>query len=109
MKAAVSLLEKAPSRFLFDHLELVTQALDRAEGFGDDCLGRVAGRFYTIATGGERSGPSGQPFPEDVALRDRCQEALRSLPPGGAAHRLFRDVLSRAEREIQSATEEDED
>src|SRR5262249_28688635 len=106
---AAALLEEVPNRFVFDHLELVGQTLDRAEGFGDECLGAVARGFSKIAPSGMRSGTPGQPYPQDIALRDRCLEVLPRLPEGGTANRLFRDVLRRAERDIEAAAREDDD
>jgi hypothetical protein len=109
MEAAAGLLNKAPNSFVFGHLELVSRALDRAEGFGDDCFRRVGGIFYSIATSGMRSGPSGQPFPQDIALRKRCQELLSTLPAGSSVFRLVRDVLRTVERDIQAATQDDDE
>jgi hypothetical protein len=109
METAVALLDKAPSHFVFDQLELVGRTLARAETFGDERLNAVSGVFYKIATSGTRSGTSGQPFPQDLALRDRCQEVLPRLPAGSAAYRLFRNVLRRAERNIHEAVREEEE
>jgi hypothetical protein len=109
MGTAAALLEEARSRFVFDQLELVGRALDRAEAFGEECLRAVGGVFYKVATSGMRSGTSGQPFPQDLALRDRCQEVLPRLPAGGPAYCLIRDVLRRAERDIQAAVRDEEE
>jgi hypothetical protein len=109
METAAALLEDAPKLFVFEQLGLVSSALDRAETFGDDCLNTVAGVFYKIAYSGTRSGTSGQPFPQDIALRDRCREVLPRLTAGCAAFRLFRDVLRTAERDIDAAAQEEGD
>jgi hypothetical protein len=109
METAGALLKRACSRFVFDQVDLVGRALDRADAFGDECLRAVGGVFYKIATSGMRSGTPGQPFPQDLALRDRCQEVLPRLPAGGAAYHLFRDVLRWAGRDIQAAIREEED
>jgi hypothetical protein len=105
LEVATALLEEAPSGFVFDQIDLVSRVLDRAEGFGDGCSRAVAWFFYKIATSGMRTGTPGQPFPKDIALRDRCQEVLAKLPVGCAASRLFRDVLSKADRDIEVAVQ----
>jgi hypothetical protein len=109
METAAALLDSAPSRFVFDYLELVSRTLDRAEAFGEDWQRRARGVFYKIATSGTRSGTAGKPFPKDIALRDRCREVLATLPTGGAAYRLFRDVLERAERDIRAAAKDEDE
>jgi hypothetical protein len=109
IKTAATLLEEAPSQFVFDHLDLMVRILDRAEAAGDGCLRGVTVVFYRIAACGAKSGPSGQPFPEDIALRDRCQAVLGTLPVGGSARRLFQDLLKRAEQNIVAALQDEEE
>jgi hypothetical protein len=110
IETAAALLEGAPKHFVFDQLGLVEQTLEQAGTFGQDCQRRVANSFLSIAISGTRSGPPGQPYPQDITLRDLCQEALPSLPRGGATFRLFQDVLRRVEQNIEAAThEQDED
>jgi hypothetical protein len=106
LEASAALLEEAPSCFVFDQIDLVIRVLDRAARFGDDCSRAVAWLFCKIATSGMRMGTAGQPFPKDIALRDRCREVLAKLPVGSASSRLFRDVLSKAERNIEAAAQE---
>jgi hypothetical protein len=109
MKAAAALLEEATSRFVFDYLELVSGVLDRAEGFGDGWTQRLGFVFYRIATSGMRSGTPGQPFPQDIKLRDRCQELLPRLRKGSPVSELFQDVLRTAERNIEEEIQEDDE
>ena len=109
METAAALLEETSTQFVFDQLELVVRALDRAEAFGNECLRKVAGVFYKIAMSGIRSGTPGQPFPQDIALREQCQKLLPQLPADRAAYRLFRDVLREAERDIQAAAQDEEE
>jgi hypothetical protein len=109
MKTAATLLEEAPSQFVFDHLELVVPTLDRAEASGDEWLRRLSSAFFRIAASGMRSGTPGQPFPQDITLRDQCQEVLRRLPVGGPTYRLFRDLLKEADQNIVRAVQDDEE
>jgi hypothetical protein len=109
METAACLLEHAPSSFVFDQLELVSRALDRAEALGGGCCRRVGFAFYRIAMSGMRSRTTGEPYPQDIALRDRCQAVLPTLAAGSPIHGLVRDVLERAERNIREATQEDDE
>jgi hypothetical protein len=109
METAAGLLEQAPKNFIFHQLDLVSRALERAEAFGEECLGAVEGCFYRIATSGTRSGTPGRPYPQAIVLRDRCLEVLSGLPVGRAAYRLFRGILQRAEWNIQAAVRDEEE
>jgi hypothetical protein len=106
METGAALLEAAPNRFVFDQLELVGRVLDRAETFGEECHRMVSRVFYKIATSGMRRGTPGQPFPEDLALRDRSRLALQNVASGSSVYRLLIGVLSRSEQDIKRTTEE---
>src|SRR5262249_18474669 len=101
MQTAAALLQAAPNHFVFDKLDLVTRALNRAEAFGNDCVAAVASAFFRIA----RS----QLFPEDIKLRERCEEVLSKAPEGEATFRLFLDVLRSTERGSTAPVQEQED
>lgn len=108
LETAAALLERAPSGFVVDHLELVGRALERAEAFGEDCYRDVAFEFHRVAMSGMRTGTAGEPYPRDIELRNRCQAVLPTLPPGSPVERLVRGVLSGAERNIREAVRDDE-
>lgn len=108
-RTAMALLEHAPSSFFFDELELVVRALDRAEALGEDYSRQMAAAFFRIAMSGMRSGTSGEPYPQDIALRDRCQAVLPTLAVGLPVHRLVLEILRRAEQNIREATQEEDD
>jgi hypothetical protein len=55
-----------------------------------------------------RNGTPGEPYPQDIELRNRCQAVLPSLTAGGPLHRLVRELLRGAERNIREATQEDD-
>jgi hypothetical protein len=95
-----------PGSFVFDQLELVGQALDRAEAFEDDCSRRVGFASYRIALSGMRSGTPGEPKPRDMALRVRGQAVLSTLAVGSPVHGLVRDILRGAGRNIREAAQE---
>ncbi len=104
LRTAVALLADAPRYLIFDSIEQIAQSLECAERFGDDCLRSVASQLHNIATLGSKSGTPGQPFPEDIQVRNRCQEVLKQLPVESVIYRFINDVLRTANRLIQEAT-----
>ena len=98
---AVDLLSHGPNDLVFERQSLVTMALDRAAGFGSECHRRANARFVSLASSGMRSGPAGEPYPQDIALRNRCDELLRALSPDDRRHRLFTDIRQQAQSAIK--------
>lgn len=102
---AARLWECAPSCFFADHLKLVERTLDHAESLGPECLSRVRRALWIIEFSRSRHGPSGQPFPQDVALRDRCRDILTKLDHTSLAAALIRDFMADAEANMKRAIE----
>src|SRR5206468_3696403 len=64
--AATMLLAEASPEFLFDHQDIIDQALTRAEALGEECLERVRSVFLGIAFSTARWSLSGAPDARDV-------------------------------------------
>jgi hypothetical protein len=109
VEAAAALLREAPSLFVFQHSDLVVDLLDRADGLGDECYRHVGAHLYASATCTMKQGVAGQPFPQDIQLRDRADDALRTVPAGSPAARLFESLRRTAEREISNSLLEAEE
>jgi hypothetical protein len=58
---------------------------------------------------GERHGAAGQPFPQDIELRDRALEMLNKFPVGSRAYQFYAGVLKVAKRNIAKALTEAEE
>jgi hypothetical protein len=99
--AAVDLLRESGPRFLFTHLDLVAHAIERAEAIGDDFATRISNRFHSAATSRGRSGVAGQPFPQDVTLRDDATTAMSRTQRGTRLYRLLASLRRYAETAIQ--------
>lgn len=107
VELAVLLLAGADADFLFEQSEFVKFALERAGAINDECLNRVRSALMRIAHHLERQGPAGQPFPQDIAQRDRADETLQRLTPGTEAHRFYESVRRGALDRIRAEEESD--
>lgn len=109
LRAAVGLFRHAPRWLVFDRLDLTSLVLERAEAFGEECVRGISGVLYAVAALGSRQGVAGEPFPQDLQLRDRCTAALPRFPAGSITHRFLTDVLRSAERNIRDTATDDDD
>jgi transcriptional regulator with XRE-family HTH domain len=104
-RTVASVLEEAPNGLVFNQVNFVSDALNAAARFGSDALRRMRGGLWASAIGGVRWGTPGQPFAEDIRLRDECAAIARALPPGSLEAAFYRDLsesgAASAEQEVE--------
>jgi hypothetical protein len=88
------LLSDAPPAFLFENVEFVSTLLEQAYDLGDDCYKTVTLDLLNSATSGVRSGTPGQPFSEDVALKEQAAAVARELVAESPPNRFY-DFLAK--------------
>lgn len=108
ISAIAKILSEAPANFIFEHRPFVLGFLDRARRFGRPMLERALGYLAASAVGGMKTGIPGQPFPQDLEMKARAEEALKSLPPFSPGYELYEDVLRMAEHNIKRSLREGE-
>jgi hypothetical protein len=101
VKAAGALLKEAPPGFVFAQPVFVASLLEHAGSLGQDTLEVVQGELSSTTISGTKHGTPGQPFPEDVHMRDRASEQLAALPKGSPAWKFFAELRRHAEAEIK--------
>ncbi len=72
------------------------------------CFESVRDDLYASAAYGERSGTAGQPFPQDIELRDRSNEMLKICAAGSRRHALYEMIRKTAMQNIDRALSEAE-
>jgi transcriptional regulator with XRE-family HTH domain len=86
-------LEGAPNDFVYKYVSFISEALDSAARFGPNTLKAMHSSLFASATTGMRHGAPGEPFPEDVRLRDEGAAIADTLPPTtAAAAQFYRDL-----------------
>jgi hypothetical protein len=107
-----TILREAHPSFVFTEFSFVNRLLERAQQFSLDLCRHVTSALYASAISGMRHGAPGEPFPEDVALKEKSEEALARLSRFSSAFALYEALREHADasirRELQDAEDDDE-
>lgn len=101
IKAASRLIRGFQAGFIFGYLEFVSNLLERAYKAGDECYEAVSSNLFTIAVSGVKMGIPGQPFPEDVKLRDQASAIAKQFLQGSPVRKFFDSLVVYAEADIK--------
>ena len=101
VEVAALLLRGAPRNFVFEHAPFVVRLIEHAHSLGGDTLESVADDIEYPTAVGTRHGTPGQPFPEDIELRDRSAEQLSKLSRSSPAWDFYARLKERAEYDIK--------
>jgi hypothetical protein len=107
--AVGAILRKAPQSLVWDNVPFVTNALKIANKIGDQCVQAIGSGLRAAVVSGGRMGTPGQPFPEDLAQRDRASQIAARLPRGSIEQRFYRSLQASAENRIQWEQKHDRD
>ncbi|MEG4810686.1 SMEK domain-containing protein [Microcoleus sp. F8-D3] len=102
IRAASKLLNGFHPGFLFARLEFVKNLLEQADRVGDECYEEVSSNLFGIAINRVCTGIPGEPFPEDIALRDEASEIAKQFFKGSPARKFFDSLVKYAESNIAS-------
>lgn len=103
---ATSLARQTPQSFVFEQHEFVIWMMRLARSHGTDVLRKLVSALYCAAVSGSRSGVPGEPFPQDIKLRDRAAEVLSGLTRQDPAYELYSDLHRHAIQSIEMQEEE---
>jgi len=102
-------LREAPVDFVFREAPFVSRLLEKARQAGGKTYDKVEGALYGSAISGLKHGTAGQPFPEDIALRDQAEEALTGLSRFAPSRPLYEALKAHASSSIERVLREAED
>jgi hypothetical protein len=100
LESISAILSNGEPDFVFERRELVVRLLDKAECFGPDLFRDIKQELYMAAVSGVRSGVLGEPYPQDIEMKEKAEKALAELPRFSPAYELFEAIRKHAEREI---------
>lgn len=103
---ATSLARQTPQSFVFEQHEFVVWMMRLARSHGADVLRKLGSALYCAAVSGSRSGVPGEPFPQDIRLRDSADEVLSGLNRQDPAYELYSDLHRHAIQSIEMQEEE---
>jgi DNA-binding XRE family transcriptional regulator len=89
--------------FVFRESGFVMRLLERAQQFGEECRKRVSSNLFGSAIRGLKSTKPGEPFPEDVSMKENAEAMLRTLSRLSPAYDLYDSLRRHADWNIQQA------
>ncbi len=113
LKCMERLVAQAHPEFVFEQPAFVEQLLQQARQQGPKILKDMRSTLYSASVYRSKQGRPGQPFPQDVKMRDQAIEALQRTPRFSPAYELYEMLRKNAEGEIKysldrAAREDDE-
>ena len=108
------ILSHADSLFVFEQHPFVTSFLEKAKTLGREMYDYAFRSLLSSATSGLKKGRPGEPFPEDVRMREESEKALSETPRFSPAYTFYETLKKHAEWNIKQtllmreAFEEDE-
>lgn len=101
VEAVAFLLRESSPAFVFIHKKFVANLLEIAHDIGDQCLSIVSSHLQSPSITQGKQGVTGEPFPEDIDLRDKATSTAKSYPPGSPQARFYDSLVKLAEDSIR--------
>jgi DNA-binding Lrp family transcriptional regulator len=102
IKLSSELINKFPSGFIFGNLEFVFNLLEKADKNGHECYEMVSRNLWGTVVSKVKTGIPGQPFPEDIQLRDQAAAIAKQFFKGSPIRKFFDSLVNQAESDIAS-------
>lgn len=105
--AAAPLLSKLPTNIVWEQVDFVVMLLKTASRLSEELFRRTAGSLHSAVFSGFRFGTPGQPYPEDVDIKERAQRIRAGLPRGSAVDLFYKALMDSAQHSIDRAITDD--
>ena len=109
IKAAARLVSGADPSFVFSHVGFVSNLLECAHAAGEESYRSASISLGRSALSGTRSGTPGQPFPQDLALKDQASAVATQFVVASPAYKFFNSLAESADASIQNELLRDEE
>ncbi|MBN0047987.1 XRE family transcriptional regulator [Streptomyces actuosus] len=106
-RAAAILLQAAGNDLVWQEPAFVSEVLRTAASTSAEVLQLAGGSLHSSVTTGTRRGSPGEPYAEDVDIRDRAASIMATLEQGSVEERFYRSLKESAERMIAWAVRDD--
>jgi hypothetical protein len=108
IRIIAEILRNAHNTFVFEHQSFVISFLDAAARQGTEILDAATSSLWSSSISGTRMGSVGEPFPQDLKMRESAEKVLRELPRFSPAFGLYEAILKNAELSIKRSSKERE-
>jgi hypothetical protein len=100
------LLHEADPNFIFDQRPFIVRFLDKCKQLGPEYMRHAINALYSSSFTGSFSGKLGEPYPQDVEMKQKAESVLETLSPFSPVYELYDSVKRRAEENIKAAIRE---
>ncbi|MGK7928044.1 MAG: SMEK domain-containing protein [Spirulina sp.] len=100
IEATSKLIINFHSGFISDHLDFIANLLEQAYEVNDRCYEVVQKNLLCIDPLKVRVGIPGEPFPEDIALRDEATAIAKRFPKGTPVRKFFDSLIKSVNSDI---------
>jgi hypothetical protein len=108
VEVVAAVLRSAQNTILYEYPQFVRDVFDAAEVVGEDAASELRSALIVSTLSGGRTTSPGEPYREDVRLRNYAQEVLTGLSRTDPAHEMFSVLLGAAEQGIERQRREKE-
>jgi hypothetical protein len=108
-KLIATLLQEAPREFIFSEKELCANLLERAKGVSQQAFENISGQLWATSQSGGFSGIPGQPFPQQISIKDRAAKLAAEYAERPDVAKFYSDVAHYAQQMIDKQLERDEE
>jgi hypothetical protein len=95
-----TLIENASTNILFAHHDFISNLIETAYAVNAYCYDKILSSVQHISYSEVRSGFLGEPYPQDVKIKDNSMEIARLYPKGSPTEKFYRELSERAKKDI---------
>lgn len=108
-KLIAVLLQEAPREFVFSEKDFCAKLLESANGISEQAFKSTSGQLLASTQSGGFSGIPGQPFPQQVSIKDRAAKLAAEYAERPVVAKFYSDVAKFAQEMIDKQLERDEE
>jgi hypothetical protein len=95
------ILSEASPDFVFERQSFAVRFLEKAKQFGKEPLDDALSALFKSAIKGIKEGIPGEPFPQDIQLKEKAEKVIGGMPRFSPAYRLYEALKKHAEQGIE--------
>jgi hypothetical protein len=104
-----SILKNAHSDLLFTHSKFISSLIETAYRKNEVCYENVLSNLCNLSYSGGRHGTVGEPFPQDIHIRDSAMEIAKQFLIGSQTEKFYRWMSASAKKNIEYELNRDEE
>lgn len=106
IEIVASILGEAPHNFVFKNSDFAIKFLSHASSVSDNCYKTASSALFGATISASKTGIPGEPFAEDIALRDDSDEVIKNLPKDSPAYKFYKNLYNHASEMISRDSNE---